>query len=72
MRRVGSTESRANTAWLTGLVSTMDAVTRAGHCLPIDPALRDRVAAHLRQPKPVWRVPAYDMPPTRQVEDVES
>jgi len=48
---------RRSTEWLTGLVRTMDAVTRGGACSPIDEILRDRFAAHLRQPKPLARIP---------------
>jgi hypothetical protein len=48
---------RRSTEWLTGLVRTMDAVTRAGACGPIEAALRDRFDAHLRRPKPVARIP---------------
>jgi len=48
---------RQASEWLTGLVRTMDAVTRGGACSPIDTALRDRFAAHLREPRPVARIP---------------
>jgi hypothetical protein len=48
---------RRSTEWLTGLVRTMDAVTRGGACRPIEEALRDSFAAHLRHPKPVARIP---------------
>ena len=57
MRRVSVTDMRRSTEWLTGLVRTMDAVTRGGACSPIDEILRDRFAAHLRQPKPLARIP---------------
>jgi hypothetical protein len=48
---------RRSTEWLTGLVRTMDAVTRGGACDPIEPSLRDRFAAYLRWSKPVARIP---------------
>jgi len=67
-------DMRSNAAWLTGLVSTMDDVTRGGPCTPIDSALRDRFAAHLRLPKPVARVPLAPIDeeaPTWRYEDVE-
>jgi hypothetical protein len=57
MRRVSSIDMRQTSQWLTGLVRTMDAITRAGVCSPIDTTLRDRFAAHLRQPKPLARIP---------------
>ncbi len=57
MRRVSSTDMRQASEWLTGLVRTMDAVTRGGACSPIEATLRDRFAAHLRHPKPVARIP---------------
>jgi hypothetical protein len=57
MRRVSGTDMRWSTEWLTGLVRTMDAVTRGGACGPIEPSLRDRFAAHLRRPKPLARIP---------------
>lgn len=57
MRRVSNTDMRRTIEWLTGLVGTMDEVTRDGACSPIDATLRDRFAAHLRQPKPVARIP---------------
>jgi hypothetical protein len=48
---------RQATNWLTGLVRTMDAVTRGGACSPIDATLRDRFAAHLRGPKADAQIP---------------
>jgi hypothetical protein len=57
MRRVSSTDMRQASEWLTELVWTMDAITRGGACSPIDTTLRDRFAAHLRQPKPLARIP---------------
>jgi len=48
---------RRGTEWLTGLVRTMDAVTRDGVCVPGDAVLNDRFAAHLRRSKPVARIP---------------
>ncbi len=57
MRRVSGTDMRRSTEWLTGLVRTMDAVTRGGACSPIDANLRDRFAAYLRRPNPVARIP---------------
>jgi len=56
MRRVSRTDMRRTGEWLTGLVRTMDAVTRGGACSPIDTALRERFAAHLRAPS-VARIP---------------
>ena len=57
MRRVSSADIRRTSEWLVGLVRTMDAVARGGACRPIDAALRDRFAAHLRQPAAVARIP---------------
>jgi len=57
MRRVSRTDMRRTSEWLTGLVRTMDAVTRRGACRAIDATLRDRFAAHLRESKPVTRIP---------------
>jgi hypothetical protein len=57
MRRVSSADMRRTSEWLTGLVRTMDAVTRGGACSPIDATLRERFTAHLRQPKAVARIP---------------
>lgn len=57
MRRVSSTDMRQTDEWLTGLVRTMDAIARGGACSPIDATLRDRFAAHLRQPMPLARIP---------------
>ena len=57
MRRVSRTDMRRTSEWLTGLVRTMDAVTRGGACSPIDNALRERFAAHLREPRPVAGIP---------------
>jgi len=57
MRRVSSSDVRRDTEWLTGLVRTMDAVTRGGACSPIDNVLRDRFSAHVRQAKPVAPIP---------------
>ena len=56
MRRVSGTDARQASEWLTGLVRTMDAITRGGACSPIDATSRDRFAAHLRQPKPLARI----------------
>ena len=50
MRRVNSADIRCHTAWLAGLVETMDAVARARHRHHITPALRERVIAHLARP----------------------
>jgi len=55
---------RSSSAWLAGLVATMDAVTQ-GH--GADARLCDRFAAHLKQPskRPQgWRAPsiAAEMP----------
>ena len=57
MQRVSATDMRRGTEWLTGLVRTMDAVTRDGVCLPGDAILNDRFAAFLRQSKPLARIP---------------
>jgi hypothetical protein len=57
MRRVSGTDMRRSTEWLTGLVRAMDDVVRGGACSPIEEALRDRFAAHLRRPKPLARIP---------------
>ncbi len=57
MRRVSSTDMRQTSQWLARLVRAMDAITRRGACSPIDATLRDRFAAHLRQPKPLARIP---------------
>lgn len=68
MRRVSRTDMRQTSEWLTGLVGTMDAVTRGGACSPIDTALRERFAAHLRAPKPVARIPlAPEIDETRPI-----
>jgi hypothetical protein len=66
---------RWGTEWLTGLVRTMDAVTRGGACSPIDAGLRDRFDAHLRRTKPMARIPLAPIDeeaPTWRFEDVES
>ncbi len=57
MRRVSGTEMRRGTEWLTGLVRTMDELTRRGPCSAIEPSLRDRFAAYLRRPKSLARIP---------------
>ena len=57
MRRVSSTDMRQASEWLTGLVRTMDAITRGGPCSAIDATLHNHFDAHLRQPKPVARIP---------------
>lgn len=57
MRRVSGSDMRRSSEWLTGLVRTMDDVTRGGACSPIDENLRERFAAHLRRPKPLARIP---------------
>ena len=62
MRQVSSTDMRQGSEWLTGLVRAMDAVTRGGACTPIDAVLRDRFAAHLRQTRPVARIPLAPEP----------
>ena len=75
MQRVSGTDMRQATEWLTGLVRTMDAVTRGGACSPIDAGLRDRFAAHLRRPKPMARIPLAPIDeeaPTWRFEDVET
>ena len=75
MRRVSVIDMRREIEWLTGLVWTMDAVTRGGACRPIDDELRERFAAHLRQPKRIARVPLAPIDveaPARRFEDVGS
>ena len=57
MQRVSSTDMRRGTDWLTGLVRTMNAVTRDGVCIPGDAVLNDRFAAHLRRSKSIARIP---------------
>ena len=75
MQRVSGTDMRQATEWLTGLVRTMDAVTRGGACCPIDASLRDGFDAHLRRSKPMVRIPLAPIDeeaPTRRFEDVET
>lgn len=58
MRRVSTiSEMRTGTAWLAGLVATMDAVTGEKRRHVLDPALRDRVMAHLARSTSAWRIP---------------
>jgi len=75
MREVSGSDMRQATEWLTGLVRTMDAVTRGGACSPIDATLRDRFCAHLRQAKPVAQIPLAPIDeesPVWRFEDVNS
>jgi hypothetical protein len=62
MHRVSNTDMRRGTEWLTGLVRTMDAVTRDAVCIPGDPVLNARFAAYLRQSKPIARIPIMPDP----------
>jgi len=75
MRRVSVIDIRREIEWLTGLVRTMDAVTRGGSCRPIDTELRERFAAHLKQPKRITRIPLAPIDeeaPEWRFEDVDS
>ena len=56
MYRVSGTDMRRGSEWLTGLVRTMDAVTRDGVRNPGDAVLNDRFAAYLRQSRPITRI----------------
>jgi len=74
MRRVATTsEMRSNSAWLAGLVATMNAVTRNHGA---DARLCDRFAAHLKQPNQRprdWHAPsiAAEMPGRVEVTSAE-